>query len=59
MNPIEVVIVLFLGITIGCGICGLAKSASPLPFEDMMRDEEQEEFLRKLKNKKEEDVEWK
>ena len=49
MNPIEVVIVLFLGIIIGCGICGLAKAASPLPFEEMVRDEEQEEFLRKLK----------
>lgn len=56
MNPIEVVIVLFLGIAIGCGICGLAKSASPLPFEDMMRDEEQEEFLRKLKDNEEEDI---
>lgn len=57
MDPIEVIIVLFLGIAIGCGICGLAKSASPLPFEDMMRDEEQEDFIKNLKDNEEEDVE--
>lgn len=54
MALIEFLMAIVLGFLLGCGFMQLSKAASPFTFEEMMRDEEQEEFIKKLNDEREE-----